>query len=117
MAPSQLQIQVEQFGELTALEPSKERKSGHVMWRYACECEAETTVRTGSLTSGNTKSCGCHKTKVNQGNKYGGLVAVERVKMDDGFRWQCGCSCGNEALVIAGNLYTGGASKRRNLDP
>lgn len=107
MATSQLALQGKQFGKLTALEPLKERKSGHVMWRCACECEAETTVRAGSLTSDNTKSCGCHKTKVKKGNKYGQLTALERIKTDDGFMWRCECSCGNEKLVIAGNLYTG----------
>lgn len=107
MATSQLHIQGEQFGKLTALEPLKERKSGHVMWRCACECGAETTVRGGSLTSGNTKSCGCHKTKVKKENKYGELIAIERIKTSDGFRWRCECSCGNEAVIIAGNLYTG----------
>lgn len=87
------------------------------MWRCACERGAETTVRAGRLTSGNTKSCGCHKTKVKKGNKYGELVAIERIKTSDGFKWRCECSCGNEAVVIAGNLYTGKTKSCGCLNP
>lgn len=31
----------QQFGELTAIEPTDQRKSGGVVWRYRCSCGAE----------------------------------------------------------------------------
>ena len=37
------------------------------------------------------------------GNRYGSLVAVERV----GHRWRCQCDCGNETHVTPGSLNTG----------
>jgi len=47
-------ISGEKFGKLTA----KKYKPGG-RWLCKCDCGNETSVHTGSLTSGNTKSCGC----------------------------------------------------------
>lgn len=49
----------QKFGRLTVLCEAGRNKHGHVLWRCRCECDAETTVRTGDLRSGNTTSCGC----------------------------------------------------------
>lgn len=95
------------FGKLTVLEEMPERVSGHIMWRCLCDCGVETIVRSGSLSSGNTNSCGCLKTKVNKNNKYGNLRALDRTKTEDGWKWRCLCDCGNEVSVLAGNLTSG----------
>jgi len=34
-------------------------KSGHSVWLCQCDCGNQTRVRTGNLTSGQVKSCGC----------------------------------------------------------
>lgn len=51
-----------QFGRLTTVErvPSVAVNKGY-LWRCQCECGSETVVTAGSLTTGNTKSCGCYK--------------------------------------------------------
>ena len=49
----------QRFGRLTAIEPTKERKNGYIMWRCLCDCGNETEARENSLVSGNTKSVGC----------------------------------------------------------
>lgn len=46
------------FGRLTVLRRSK-KIYGRKAWLCVCDCGKETIVGTGSLTSGNTKSCGC----------------------------------------------------------
>lgn len=46
------------FGRLTVVEPVNPI-NGKRAWRCRCACGRETVVRTGLLTSGNTKSCGC----------------------------------------------------------
>lgn len=52
----------QKFGRLTALESVGKDKFGQYLWRCECECGKNCIVRGGSLTSGNTKSCGCsHK--------------------------------------------------------
>lgn len=53
----------QRFGMLTALEPLAARKYGGVMWRCRCDCGGETEATLEALTSGNTTSCGCLKSK------------------------------------------------------
>lgn len=47
------------FGKLTAIEQAGRDKLKKVLWRCKCECGNETVVVAGSLTTGNTTSCGC----------------------------------------------------------
>ena len=48
------------FGRLTVLKESDTRsKQGYVQWVCRCECGNTIIVSSYSLTSGNTKSCGC----------------------------------------------------------
>ena len=46
------------FGKLTVQKRAPNRK-GNTMWTCLCECGKQTDVRPGSLTSGDTTSCGC----------------------------------------------------------
>jgi hypothetical protein len=55
-----LDLTGQKFGRLTALEPSRfDSRAKKLAWRCQCECGAIQFVHTNSLTSGNTKSCGC----------------------------------------------------------
>lgn len=59
--PKALDLIGTRFGRLTVLERLDERtSSGKVQWRARCDCGNEIDVITRSLTSGNTKSCGCY---------------------------------------------------------
>ena len=51
------------FGKLTVVSREKNVKRC-VMWKCLCECGNVVTVRADSLSGGNTKSCGCLKSKV-----------------------------------------------------
>ena len=52
----------QRFGMLTALEKVKLGHSKY-KWKCKCDCGNMTYVRTGHLTSGNIKSCGCNHFK------------------------------------------------------
>jgi hypothetical protein len=47
------------FGYLTIKEYAGRESGGKSLWLALCKCGKEITVRGNSLTSGNTKSCGC----------------------------------------------------------
>ena len=48
------------FGELKVIEETDKRSpNGNVVWKCICACGKEALVDSGSLQSGNTKSCGC----------------------------------------------------------
>jgi hypothetical protein len=47
------------FGKLTVVKPAGYNRHKQKMWLCQCECGKTSTVCGGSLTTGNTKSCGC----------------------------------------------------------
>lgn len=53
------------FGKLTVIEIDHFQQSQHskrTFWKCRCDCGKITIVRSDSLTSGKTKSCGCYNT-------------------------------------------------------
>lgn len=54
-----LDLSDQRFGRLTVLALAGKDSNGFVMWHCRCDCGNESTVRTNSLRSGHTVSCGC----------------------------------------------------------
>ena len=119
----------QKFNRLTALEATSERRGGCIVWRCLCECGNECLVASRSLTSGNTKSCGCLNNekrasrikKYNDenreniiGNKYGKLTVLEitNKKSENGTHlyYKCQCDCGNITYATGNNLKLGNVS-------
>lgn len=73
----------QQFGYLTALEPTGEKSRRDYIWRCRCQCGKEVEFPATRLLTGNTLSCGClrgeHLKKVNQ---YIGGTSL-RMAMDE----------------------------------
>lgn len=61
-----IDITNQRFGKLVAIEPLPERKNRQVVWKCQCDCGNIVEVPTLNLTSGNTTSCGCIKSKGEQ---------------------------------------------------
>lgn len=59
-------ISNQKFGNLTAIEPTKERKHGSVVWKCLCDCGNIHYTTAELLLSGHTKSCGCIHSRGNQ---------------------------------------------------
>ena len=57
--PRKLNLTGQIFGRLTAQRPSERAADGRDRWSCLCTCGNVVDVRTSSLTSGNTRSCGC----------------------------------------------------------
>lgn len=104
------------FGRLTVLKRDGYMRDHHVAWLCQCDCGNIIRVGTNSLTSGNTKSCGCyhidkvsdHKIVNIEGNRYGRLVVISYYGYDKGFdKWKCKCDCGNETIVSRHALESG----------
>lgn len=49
----------QRFGRMVVVKCVGKIESGNYLWECRCDCGNVTKVRGGSLTSGNTKSCGC----------------------------------------------------------
>ena len=53
----------QKFGLLTAIKQTDERKQGSVVWECKCDCGNIVKVSSKNLVHGDTKSCGCLKSK------------------------------------------------------
>ena len=106
------------FGSLKVMGPARDG-AGCAAWRCKCECGNEVVVRTDSLTSGGTRSCGCMKGAQRldlSGQKFGHLTALEPAGDVNGqTTWLCRCDCGNEAVVRTS--YLTGKTVTRCSDP
>lgn len=50
----------QQFGRLTVIKLTDERRNGHVMWLCRCTCGNQVLVRGSCLINGGSRSCGNH---------------------------------------------------------
>ena len=53
----------QKFGKLLALYPTEERRKSSIIWMCKCDCGTLIQVALSDLTSGNTSSCGCLRSK------------------------------------------------------
>lgn len=56
----------DQFGRLVVLDRLQEKRHRCFVWRCRCRCGAETTVKSNTLLSGYTESCGCKRREFKQ---------------------------------------------------
>lgn len=111
-----LDITGQQFGRLTALRPTSERKSREVVWECLCECGEAARVITNKLTSGWTQSCGCLQrekaanTAIDlKGQWFGRLFPFRPTdeRMGSHVIWDCLCECGTISRVNSASLKNG----------
>jgi hypothetical protein len=108
------------FGYLTVLGINDEVHTNynHTFYNVRCKCGNELVVRTDSLTSGSTISCGCkNKEHIDLvGLKFGKLTVLEFANRINYSKikdyncavnlWKCECDCGNIIIVRQGDLLT-----------
>ena len=101
----------QRFGKLVVVSLSDVRKGNRRVWRCQCSCGNYTDVITKSLTSGNTKSCGCGLSNPLNitGQRFGKLTAIRATekRINRTVVWECLCDCGTRIEVITNSLTTG----------
>lgn len=113
-----LDLTNQRFEKLIALYPLDKRINKKIYWHCKCDCGNEIDVLAASLTSGNTKSCGCLK-KENAyfvqykenlvGQTFGYLTVLEETnkRQYEKVIWKCQCECGNIIYLNTGRLKSG----------
>jgi len=100
------------FGRLTVIKLEGSQDKSRI-WLCVCDCGKESSIPTISLTSGNTKSCGCfQKDRMREalfedltGQKFGKLLILEQDKTKEKYSaWICQCDCGNTTSIRAQSL-------------
>lgn len=111
------------FGKWTVIDIGETRvtKSGIKISHYLCECSCDNktrkNVRGSELLSGRSTNCGCETGNIKSqiyskdlsGQRFGKLIALEKLPYEKGkrVRWLCSCDCGNKTIVTAGCLVSG----------
>ena len=108
------------FDRLTVVKEAGQTPDKEYLWECCCVCGNIITVRGNSLTSGNTKSCGClQKERTSNANRvdisgqrFGKLIALhptEKRTIQHGVIWKCKCDCGSEIEYALNTLKEGKA--------
>ena len=97
------------FGSLTVIKEAAPNISPNgrkrTQWECLCKCGNITIVKTDSLRSGRTTSCGCACGRISHlGERFGRLITLEQLP---GGKYLCKCDCGNIIEVKTGNLTSG----------
>ena len=78
------------FGNLRVINRIGSDNHGSVLWKCKCACGNIVVVRASSLTSGNTKSCGClQKTRAAQTHKVHGGCKERLYGIWSGMKARC----------------------------
>lgn len=118
----------QRFDRLIVIDCAGKLDGRRYFWNCVCDCGNTKVVLGSSLTSGNTRSCGClakevgiqkmnkensEKAKIPIGTRFGKLTVIE----DIGFReqmsghkrrwYKCQCDCGNIKEVMGNCLKQG----------
>ena len=106
--PKALDLTGQKFGRLTVIEQApREHKKFGLSWRCLCECGKEIVTLAACLRSGDTQSCGSHRSVIDlTGKRFGRLIVLERGPNQGGRNtiWVCKCDCGKTVKVLGNNL-------------
>lgn len=103
------------FGRLLVVRqaPSESHKS---RWYCHCDCGSAAVVRSASLLTRNTESCGCLQKELAAkrstadllGRRFGRLLVWQRAgSKKNQAMWICRCDCGKEKLISSAKLSGG----------
>lgn len=108
--PTHKDLSGQSFGRLTAIRVASRKIVGRhskIIWECQCDCGETKLVETSQLKGGGTKSCGCIRSKVVSGQKFGRLLTIESNK-DKGYtEWECQCDCGTKTSTRMSSLLDG----------
>lgn len=129
--PNLVNLKYQRFGRLFVVDRVidyerliKTKRPGNTYWLCRCECGKYVSVRSSSLRSGATKSCGCLKEEQNKlnlkalsdltGKKFNRITVINGTDKRDAAgcaMWVCECSCGSKDLLISGSSLRLGKTK------
>lgn len=122
-----IDITNQRFGKLIALRMVGKLDGKNMYWECQCDCGNVKNIMGSSLRSGNTKSCGCNKSKglieynakqsekskIPLGTKFGRLTVIKDIGFKEHVpghnrKWYlCECECGNTKEVMGNQLKQG----------
>ena len=96
------------FGKWKVIKEDTENLKRDRYWICQCECGTIKSVSGKSLKQGKSQSCGCSNQLNLTNQRFGKLIALEKVKSSgNGTIWNCICYCGNYKQVLSSYLLNG----------
>lgn len=99
------------FGRWIVIRRYKLNRFGGARWVCRCDCGKQRAISSSSLLRGDSKSCGCLRTKLKikdlSGQKFGRLTVLKIYKKAAKVFWECECICGNVCAVRSTDLVQG----------
>lgn len=96
------------IGRWTVIRKDVKHKGNTTYWICRCDCGTVKSVNGHTLRNGDTLSCSCSIEKNYVGEKFGRLLAIERIPCEDyRTRYKCRCDCGKEIIVLGESLVSG----------
>jgi hypothetical protein len=100
-------------GRLVAVRPTDQKRRSSTLWLCKCDCGGEILAEPYKIRNKVISSCGCIRTEKKikdiTGQRFGRLVALERLdrKRGSSFLWRCQCDCGKIVETSANSLLSG----------
>lgn len=100
-------------GRLVAIEPTDQKRRNATLWKCRCDCGSEFLTEAYKIRNQCVSSCGCGRKQKNMkeiaGQRFGNLVALERLdeKRGSNYLWLCQCDCGNQKKTTVNALLFG----------
>lgn len=90
MSRNFIDLSGKRFGRLVVVEKTDQRSDGFVVWKCKCDCGNETFVRSSSLRSGSTQSCGClNKERVSKAKTIHGQYKSSEYRSWESIKARC----------------------------
>lgn len=106
--PAAKDISGQKFGKLTALNPTKKRWYGSVVWTCKCDCGNDVDAAYHQLSTFHKTSCGCKHFKYDRedltGKQFGSLTPTSKRVENGHAYWTCECTCGATVELSAAQL-------------
>lgn len=86
---------------------------GRTKWLCRCDCGQLAIIATTALRTGNTRSCGCARIKIDlTGQRFGRLRVIGLSQTKTGTAhsrrpWRCLCECGTVCTALSWDLRKG----------
>ncbi len=100
-------------GRLVAVRPTDQKRRSSTLWLCKCDCGGEILAEPYKIRNKVIASCGCirmeKKIKDITGQRFGRLIALERLdkKRGSSYLWHCQCDCGKTVDTSANSLLSG----------
>jgi hypothetical protein len=107
MTRKPLDITGKKFNKLTAIEFSHKKNTRH-FWLFKCDCGNEKIASKIEVIKGGTKTCGCWKNTIKNGDKINRLTAIRYLNRKKSNQiWLFECDCGNQLEIEPSKVLSG----------